>query len=102
MHGQRHRFRVDKGTQILVIMETCMAFVLIGVAEPEYLPEREKIGFQLDRCIFRWCTDAKVCFTTVAVQDLPYYGGRCGQGMGQLHRHNTVTHHGRIQSKRIA
>ncbi|KAF8306688.1 hypothetical protein TcBrA4_0021970 [Trypanosoma cruzi] len=49
-------------------METCMAFALIGVAEPEYLPEREKIGFQLDRCIFRWCTNAKVCFTTVAVK----------------------------------
>ncbi|KAF8306621.1 hypothetical protein TcBrA4_0023100 [Trypanosoma cruzi] len=49
-------------------METCMAFVLIGVAEPGFLPEREEIGFQLGRCIFRWCTNAKVCFTTVAVQ----------------------------------
>ncbi|RNF01072.1 hypothetical protein TcG_11666 [Trypanosoma cruzi] len=68
MHGQRHRFRVDKGAQIPVIMEKCMAFVLNGVAEPGYLPEREKIGFQLERCIFRWCTNAKVCFTTVAVQ----------------------------------
>ncbi|RNC53715.1 hypothetical protein TcCL_ESM08925 [Trypanosoma cruzi] len=70
MHGQRHRFRVGKGAQILVIMETCVAFVLIGVAEPEYLPEREKIGFQLDGRIFRWCTNAKVCFTTVSV---PYF-----------------------------
>ncbi|KAF8277833.1 hypothetical protein TcBrA4_0108730 [Trypanosoma cruzi] len=51
-------------------METCMAFALNVVTEPEYLPEREKIGFQLDRCIFRWCTNAKVCFTTVAVQYL--------------------------------
>ncbi|EAN96005.1 hypothetical protein Tc00.1047053506499.60 [Trypanosoma cruzi] len=68
MHGQRHKFRVDKGAQIPVIMVTCMAFVLCECTMPKYLPERERIGFQADRCIFRWCTNAKGCCTTVAVQ----------------------------------
>ncbi|EKG06667.1 hypothetical protein TCSYLVIO_002222, partial [Trypanosoma cruzi] len=68
MHGRRHGLQIDKRTQILVIMESYIAFVLCERKRPECLPEREKIDFQLDRCIFRWCTNAKVCFTTVAVQ----------------------------------
>ncbi|RNC41939.1 hypothetical protein TcCL_NonESM08433 [Trypanosoma cruzi] len=59
MHGRRHRFRVHKGTQILVIMEAYIAFVLCECTTPKYLTERKNIGFQIDRCVFRRCAQAK-------------------------------------------
>ncbi|RNC40337.1 hypothetical protein TcCL_NonESM10197 [Trypanosoma cruzi] len=68
MHRRRDRLRVDRGTQILVIMEACMAFVLCGFTETNVPPQRCWIGGRVDRSNLLRYADAKVCFTAVALQ----------------------------------